>query len=203
MSTTIATPPAPVGPPHVPALTLDGFLRRYAGAYVEVLDGVVKEIPTPQPLHGQVCFKAALYLGGHITSNALGVVCTNDTFVLIRADPLQVHGANVVYWSKVKAPVGVPREGMITAPPDLCVEVVSPTNTWSEVFTKVGEYLGIGVSVVIVLDPNTTTASAYRGQPGQNQQILDSLRNSDRWPIHRVMTNYEKLRRKPLLFRMF
>ncbi|MBM3983783.1 MAG: hypothetical protein FJ304_26655, partial [Planctomycetes bacterium] len=32
---------------------------------------------------------------------------------------------------------------------------------------------------------------------------LDSLRNSDRWPIHRVMTNYEKLRRKPLLFRMF
>jgi len=29
------------------------------------------------------------------------------------------------------------------------------------------------------------------------------LRNSDRWPIHRVMTNYEKLRRKPLLFRMF
>ncbi|MBM3980066.1 MAG: hypothetical protein FJ304_07240, partial [Planctomycetes bacterium] len=33
--------------------------------------------------------------------------------------------------------------------------------------------------------------------------LLDSLRNSDRWPIHRVMTNYEKLRRKPLLFRMF
>ncbi|MBM3983984.1 MAG: hypothetical protein FJ304_27690, partial [Planctomycetes bacterium] len=32
---------------------------------------------------------------------------------------------------------------------------------------------------------------------------IDSLRNSDRWPIHRVMTNYEKLRRKPLLFRMF
>ncbi|MBM3982836.1 MAG: WGR domain-containing protein, partial [Planctomycetes bacterium] len=32
---------------------------------------------------------------------------------------------------------------------------------------------------------------------------VDSLRNSDRWPIHRVMTNYEKLRRKPLLFRMF
>ena len=126
----------------------------------------------PQPLHGRVCVKATLRIGGFIEENDLGVVCSNDTFVLIRADPLRVRGADVVYWSKAKAPDGVPREGMIAAAPDLCVEVVSPTNTWSEIFTKVGEYLGIGVPAVLVLDPNTTTASVYRGQPGQSQQIF-------------------------------
>lgn len=171
-TTTIPAAPVPAAPAP-PGLTLDEFLRGYAGAYVEVIDGVVKEIPMPQPLHGQVCFRAALRIGGFIEEHGLGSVCTNDTFVLIRRDPLQVRGADVVYWGKAKAPDGVPREGMITAPPDLCVEVVSPTNTWSEVFTKVGEYLGIGVPAVLVLDPHTATAPVYRNQPGTAQQIFN------------------------------
>jgi Uma2 family endonuclease len=117
--------------------------------------------------------------------NGPGTVCTNDTFVLIMADPLRVRGPDVVYWSKAKAPEGAPREGVIAAPPDLCVEVVSPPNTWSEVFTRVGEYLGIGVPAVVVLDPNTSTASVYRGQPGQERQIVhtdDTLTTPDVLP---------------------
>ena len=62
---------------------------------------------------------------------------------------------------------------MIEAAPDLCVEVVSPTNTWAEVFTKVGEHLGVGVPAVLVLDPDTFTASVYRDQPGTPQQIFN------------------------------
>lgn len=170
---TVATPPAtpaPVAPP--PSLTLDEFLRSYAGASVEVLDGEVKEIPMPQPMHGRVCLKAGRFLDEFAEANQLGVVCSNDTFVLIRADPLRVRGADVVFWSKAKAPDGVPQTGMITAPPDLCVEVVSPTNTWDEVFTKVGDYLRIGVPAVLVLAPDTFTASVYRNDPAQVQQIF-------------------------------
>lgn len=195
MSTTAATAPAAPAPPALPAppsLTLDEFLRQYAGAYVEVIDGEVKEIPMPQPLHGQVCFRVAIHLGGFIVQNDLSAVCTNDTFVLIQADPLKVRGADVVFWSKAKAPNGVPREGMITAAPDLCVEVVSPTNTWSEIFTKVGEYLGIGVPAVLVLDPNTASASVYRGQPGQEQEIFhrtDTLTIPDVLPGFSVLVS--------------
>lgn len=170
-TTTPAPAPLPAGGPA--ALTLDEFLDRYAGAYVEVIDGVVKEIPMPQPLHGAICLNAAIYVGGFIKQNGLGVVCSNDTFVVIRPDPLKVRGADVVYWSKAKAPDGVPATGMITAAPDLCVEVVSPTNTWTEVFTKVGEYLGIGVPAVLVLDPDTRTASVYRDPTDPPQQVFN------------------------------
>jgi Uma2 family endonuclease len=175
MSTTAATAPVAPAPPSAPAagpLTLAPFLARYAGAYVEVIDGEVREMPMPQPLHGRICIKAGRFLDEFAEAHNLGVVCGNETFVLIRADPLRVRGADVVYWSKAKAPDGVPRQGMIAAPPDLCVEVVSPTNTWSEIFTKVGEYLGIGVTAVVVLDPDTSTASVYRDRPGQVQQIF-------------------------------
>jgi Uma2 family endonuclease len=173
MSTTAAAaPPAPNLTPPPPSLSLNEFLARYAGAYVEIIDGAVKELPMPQPLHGRVCIRAGRFLDEFVEAKQLGVVCGNDTFVLIRADPLRVRGADVVYWSKAKVPDGVPREGMITVPPDLCVEVVSPTNTWSEVFSKVGEYLGIGVPAVVVLDPESSTASVYRNQPKQGQQIF-------------------------------
>lgn len=173
--TPTATPPtfAPAPPAGPPALTLDEFLDKYAGAYVEVIDGVVKEIPMPQPRHGRVCTKAARYLDEFAETHQPGVVCANDTFVVIRRDPLQLRGADVVYWSKARAPDGVPAKGPITAAPDLCVEVVSPTNTWTEVFTKVAEYLGIGVQAVVVLDPDTFTASVYRDRPGTPQQIFD------------------------------
>ncbi|HVL13328.1 MAG TPA: Uma2 family endonuclease [Gemmata sp.] len=170
---TLTIPTTPPAPTPV-GLTLDEFLERYAGAYVEVIEGEVKEIPMPQPLHGRVCTKAGRFLDEFAEANQLGVVCSNDTFVLIRREPLQVRGADVVFWGKAKAPDGVPAKGMITAAPDLCVEVVSPTNTWSEVFTKVGEYLGIGVPAVVVLDPDTRTASVYRNLPGQGQQIFNS-----------------------------
>ncbi|VTU01568.1 Uncharacterized protein OS=Planctomyces limnophilus (strain ATCC 43296 / DSM 3776 / IFAM 1008 / 290) GN=Plim_0734 PE=4 SV=1: Uma2 [Gemmataceae bacterium] len=172
-ATTPAPAPAPAPPGGPAALTLDDFLDRYAGAYVEVIDGVVQEVPMPQPLHGAICLNTAIYVGGFIKQNGLGVVCSNDTFVVIRRDPLRVRGADVVYWSKAKAPDGVPATGMITAAPDLCVEVVSPTNTWTEVFTKVGEYLGIGVPAVLVLDPDTLTASVYRDRPGTPQQVFN------------------------------
>ena len=173
MSTTTATPlPAPT-PPTPPLVTLDEFLRKHAGSYVEVIDGVVKEIPMPQPFHGKVCTKVGRFLDEFVDGRQLGVVCSNETFVVIRESPLRVRGADVVFWSRAKVPDGAPRKGMITVSPDLCVEVVSPTNTWSEIFTKVGEYLGIGVPAVVVLDPDSLTASVYRNQPGNAQQIFN------------------------------
>ncbi|MBM3979676.1 MAG: hypothetical protein FJ304_05225, partial [Planctomycetes bacterium] len=54
-----------------------------------------------------------------------------------------------------------------------------------------------------VLATFKSLATLHLGGSDVTDALVDSLRNSDRWPIHRVMTNYEKLRRKPLLFRMF
>lgn len=57
---------------------------------------------------------------------------------------------------------------VLRKPPQLCVEVRSPSNTWNEIFIKVGEYLGVGVVAVLVLDPDRLTASVYR-QDGDQQ----------------------------------
>jgi len=166
MSAATAAPPQ-----TAPALmTAEEFVRKHGGEYVELIDGIVEPIPMPKPLHGRVCVKASRYLDEFVEANDLGVVCSNDTFVLVHRNPDRVRGADVVYWSKAKLPDGQVPEGVIEAPPDLCVEVVSPTNRRSEVFSKVGDYLGAGVTAVVVLEPDSATASVYRQTGGQ--QIL-------------------------------
>ncbi len=58
----------------------------------------------------------------------------------------------------------------LKVPPELVVEVRSPTDRWGQLFGKVSEYLGAGVVVVVIVDPNTETVSVYRDDG--RQQIL-------------------------------
>jgi Uma2 family endonuclease len=75
--------------------------------------------------------------------------------------------------------------------PDLVVEVRSPSDNWSKIFTKVGEYLGSGVRVVIVLDSATTSASVYR--PEELQQIFH---NGDELTVPDVLPGFAVTVRK-------
>ncbi len=43
-------------------------------------------------------------------------------------------------------------------PPELVVEVRSPSERWPKILTKIGEYLTAGVLAVVVLDDDSRTA---------------------------------------------
>jgi Uma2 family endonuclease len=78
-----------------------------------------------------------------------------------------------VVWSARPRSSRVPQEAIPEDPkiaPELVIEVRSPTDRWSQLFAKVGEYLGAGVLVVVIIDPNTETVSVYRDDG--RQQIL-------------------------------
>lgn len=165
---TTATQPAP--PPTL--LTADEFARRYGGEYVELIDGVVQELPVPHQTHGAVCFKAAFALGSHVVAGDLGHITTNDSFVQTQSHPDRVRGADVCFFSYERLPKGPMPKGLFPTVPDLVVEVRSPSDGWNDVFLKVGEYLTAGVRAVVVLDMTTVTASVYRKD--EFQQIFDN-----------------------------
>ena len=175
-----ATPPAP---PTL--LTADEFARRYGGQFVELIDGVVKELAVPFQEHGAVCFKAAFTIGTHVVANDLGRLTTNDSFVQTKSDPDRVRGADVCFFGYERLPKGPMPKGLFRVSPDLVVEVRSPSDGWDDVFTKVGEYLAAGVRVVMVLDMTTRSASVYRKD--EFQQIFD---NGDELTIPDVLPGF-------------
>lgn len=166
---TLVTPPA-ASPSQVPLLTAEEFALRYSGSYVELVKGVVQELPMPFAKHGKICATMARLLGNHVVDRDLGHVMSNDSFVKTRSDPDTVRGADVCYYSYERLPKGEVPEGLLPVSPDLVVEVRSPSDSWGGIFTKVGEYLNAGVRAVVILDAATFSASVYRAE--ELQQIF-------------------------------
>lgn len=144
-------------------LTAEEFAAKYDDAPFELVRGKVVPIAMPgQFNHGVACARLARHLAKFVEDRGLGFVASNDVYVVVGRNPDTLRGADVAYWEKAKVPGGAATRGLIYAPPDLCAEVVSPSNTWSDILTKTTEYHAAGVPVVVVLDPDTRTATAYR-----------------------------------------
>jgi Uma2 family endonuclease len=175
MSTSVQTPLTSASV-SVARMTGDEFVRRYAGRRAELIGGIAVELPMPQQLHGKICYRIAMAIGTVVDAKDLGHVTTNDSFVRVptKDDPERVRGADVCYFSYDRLPKGEIPPGQLSVAPDLVVEVRSPNDAWSELFTKVGEYLGAGVTAVLVLDSDTKTASIYRNNTRNPQQILNN-----------------------------
>ncbi len=162
---------APAPPAAPPLLTAAEFAARFAGQRVELVDGVVQEVPMPHQKHGKICFRAAQAIGNYADAHDCGHVTTNDSFVRTFTDPDRLRGADVCFFGYDRVPKGEFPDGLLPVAPALVVEVRSPTDGWNGVFTKVGEYLSAGVRVVVVLDIDSRSASVYRTDT--RQQILD------------------------------
>ncbi len=157
----------PVAP--VTTLTAAEFVARYASVPAELVKGVVQELPVATRVHGQICFRMAFSLGIYLQTQDLGRVATNDTWVRTGSNPDTVRGGDVCYFSYERIPKDKNPDELLAIPPELVVEVKSPSDRWMDLFTKVVEYLKVGVKAVVILDPVTGSASVYRSD--ELQQI--------------------------------
>jgi Uma2 family endonuclease len=160
-----------VAAPPPALLTAEEFVRLPDdGRRVELVAGQLVEIPMPPPKHGFICMDLGASLHNHVRMNNLGRVASNDSWVKTRGGPDTVRGADIAFWSYERLPKGEVPEGIIPSPPDLVIEVRSPSERWTDIFGKMLEYLKAGVRVACILDPGTETLSVYR--PDEIQQIL-------------------------------
>jgi Uma2 family endonuclease len=154
-------------PPIIPLLTGEEFAKRYPKHWVELVDGIVKEVAMPGFEHGMVVVTIARLLGNFVADHSLGRVVSNDTYFYTRHAPDVVRGMDVAYISYARLPKGPVPRGPLDVAPELVVEVRSPYDAWTDVFAKVEEYLAAGVPVVLVADPEKGTVSALRKGPTQ------------------------------------
>jgi Uma2 family endonuclease len=143
-------------------LTAEEFARRPDPGYPEELvRGEIVPMPMPGRRHGQVCNEAAFILTSHARQRDLGHVLTNDSGVITERNPDTVRGADVAFYSYARLPKGALSPGYGPEVPDLVVEVRSPSERWIDLHEKVGEYLKVGVRVVVVLEPEGRTAHVF------------------------------------------
>lgn len=136
-----------------------------------MVNGRIARLPRPGALHGEVCVNAGAIIRDFVKRNQLGRAMGNDTFVVTRTNPPGVRGADVLLISYQTLPAHLPTPaGALTPPLELVVEVRSPSDSMADLAAKAAEYLAAGVTVVLLLDPDTDTATVCR--PNQPDQMF-------------------------------
>jgi Uma2 family endonuclease len=112
--------------------------------------------------HGDVAGRVHGHLFHFVTQNRLGTVTAAETGFQIGHDPDTVRAPDVGFIRTERVPK-VRTRGFFQGPPDLAVEVISPTDRAGELLAKVQDWLAAGCRAVWVVDPTSRTISVYRG----------------------------------------
>src|SRR5215207_4926141 len=133
----------------------DGF--RY-----ELVRGELRRMTPAGNVHGRVAMSFAWRLARHVEENRLGTVYAAETGFRLATDPDTVRAPDVAFVSRARTDEVGDVEEFWPGAPDLAVEVVSPSDAFTDVVEKVSEYLAAGCRMIVVVDPRGRSATVYR-----------------------------------------
>jgi Uma2 family endonuclease len=87
---------------------------------------------------------------------------SNDAGVITERGPDSVRGPDVAFYSYDRLPKGPAPHDYAQQPPELVIEVLSEFERWPSVLAKVAEYLGAGITLVLLLEDREQSAHVYR-----------------------------------------
>jgi Uma2 family endonuclease len=145
-------------------LTGDELLDQGDIGPAELIDGRITPMSPTQNLHAYIVFEIGRRLGNFNAARRLGWVIGAESGVYTSRQPDTVRAMDVAFVSRRRLPVL--ERGFLRVAPELVVEVVSPTDRWSELEAKLAEYFAIGVDVVWVVAPERRSVLVYRGGLG-------------------------------------
>jgi Uma2 family endonuclease len=122
------------------------------GSKQELVRGEVVLLPIPGVEHGEVQGNVGSLIKEFLRKNRIGRVGSGSGVITDR-NPDTVRAPDVSYYSKERMPLDKRVVGYNDQPPDLCVEVVSPSNTMKQLKAKAKEYLFAGVRMVWIVNP--------------------------------------------------
>ena len=146
----------------------------------ELSQGRLVREPRPGARHGRVVAEVFKRLHEFVQRHDLGTVELECGYRL-REQPAVVRGPDVSFIAKDRLPASVP-VGFWPFAPDLAIEVLSPSNTASEIEAKVLEYLDAGTRMVWVIDPETRSARIYAGSEAHLVRESGDLSGGDILP---------------------
>jgi Uma2 family endonuclease len=138
-----------------PLLTAADLLRMPDdGGRYELVRGELHRMPPPGYRHGRTASRIGASLSSFAETRDLGVVLAAETGFLLSSNPDEVRAADASFVSKARlAAASFDPQGYFPGAPDLVVEVVSPSDSYTAVEEKVLLWLRSGARCVVVADP--------------------------------------------------
>jgi Uma2 family endonuclease len=133
-------------------MSVEEYLRTSFDPDCEYVDGEVLDRNVGELDHGSVQKLLLVYLAAR--EKRIGIYTIQEQRLQINKTHYRIPDLMILEGGK-------PKEQIITRPPLVCIEVLSPKDRMSRMQKKVIDYLAFGVRYVWVLDPQTREAFVY------------------------------------------
>jgi len=132
-------------------LTYEEYLKTpEIKARFDIVDGVMTIAPTPTVAHQRILGKLFSKLHQFVSGQQLGEVLFAPVDVIIRREPLRTRQPDLLFVTNEHASI---LGDQVEGPPDLVVEILSPSNTRSDLEAKLSDYATLGVGECWLVSP--------------------------------------------------
>jgi Uma2 family endonuclease len=142
--------------------TVDEFMRLNFDERVELVDGKIIRMGWNNFTHARLVSWLSCVLNNWAEATKWGFIGGGDAGVLTKVSPKQTaRGADLVAISHGRYADVKQKGKIIDLGPELIIEVVSPSNTWNDIQTKIQEYFSIGTNEIWVISPINRNVTVY------------------------------------------
>ncbi len=132
------------------------------GVRLELVNGEVAVSPSPSPEHSGVDTELRTLLNVHVRKYDLGRIFGDVDTIF---DDHNVRRPDMTFFSKAR--LNLVGKKAMQGPPDLCVEIISPSSSTIDRVDKFEQYQAGGVAHYWVIDPRDRSIEGYKLRRGK------------------------------------
>lgn len=141
----------------------------------EIVDGEMIMSPAPTSEHQWFIKNLIVKLDPFVNRKKLGVILPSPVDVLIRKSPLKTRQPDLLFLSAERTGITGRAQlrdmPIIEVPPDIVVEVLSPSDRRGVLRNKLQDYIKIGVRECWLISPEAETAEVLKLSPEGAKRI--------------------------------
>ena len=132
-------------------------------ARYDIVDGEMIMAPAPTVRHQVILGQLFSLLNPFVKEHQLGVVLFAPFDMLIQRDPLRIRQPDLIFVSNERADI---LEDRVQGPPNLAADILSPSNTRSDIESKLSDYGSLGVDECWLVSPEARTVEVLQLEEG-------------------------------------
>jgi Uma2 family endonuclease len=184
----VASSPPTADETDVGPLTVDDLGSLDLPEVWELVEGRVIELSPTGAWSGRVSLRFASHLLSEGEAKGLGYAFGADTGFILFTDRRTMRAPDASFVRRERLPdAGPAQRAFLPFPPDLAVEVLSPSDRLSDALAKAVMYLQAGVRLVWLADPDRKTVTVFTPDaPPVTLAAGDTLDGGDVLPDLRI-----------------
>ena len=131
------------------------------GCRYELVRGELRKMAPAGFFHGTSAMRIGVHLANHVRENNLGEVLAAETGFIIGTNPDHVRAPDASFVRRERVEDAGAVETFFPGPPDLAIEVISPSDRYTAIAEKVRDWLDAGTRMVVVVNPRGRDATVH------------------------------------------